>query len=103
MASYKSLIIVTGGQQSLGYEATRNIAKQSPESLIVICSRSSGEAPANAINAEVKRSSVEWQRLDLCDLADVRRFAGVMLAKGLPITSLVLNAGLQILNLACKH
>lgn len=98
MSAYKSLIIITGGQMGLGYEATREIAKQRPDALIVICSRSSGEEAAKAINTEVGRSTVEWQRLDLGDLSDVRRFASVMLARDLPISALVLNAGLQVIN-----
>jgi len=102
MSAYKSIIILTGGQMGLGYEASRNIAKQKPDALLIIASRSEGpgKEAAAAINKENGQSNVEFQRLDLASVADVRRFADQIIARNLPISALVLNAGLQVINLA---
>lgn len=95
---YQSTIVVTGGQTGLGYEAARVIAKERPNSQIIISSRSSGKAAAQAINNELRQSNVKYLKLDLASLSDVRKFADQVIAIGLPISVLVFNAGIQLPN-----
>ncbi|KAF2163561.1 hypothetical protein M409DRAFT_37243 [Zasmidium cellare ATCC 36951] len=94
--SYKSTIVVTGGQIGLGYEAARVIAKERPDSQVIISSRSSGAEAAQAINDELRQSNVKYLRLDLGSLSDIRKFADEIIAIGLPISVLVFNAGIQL-------
>lgn len=96
--TYESAIVITGGQIGLGYEAARVIAKEGPNSLVIISSRSAGEEAADAINKALRQSNVKYLRLDLSSLDAVRKFADQVIANGLPISALVLNAGIQLPN-----
>lgn len=98
--THKSIVVVTGGQMGLGYEAALVIANDSPDRLVIIASRSSGEQAAQKINEETGNANVRYHKLDLADLNHVRRFASEILAYGLPVGALVLNAGIQTMNLS---
>ena len=102
MSSYESSILITGGTTGLGYECAYEVAKQKPNSLIIICSRSSGEDAVRAINQETGRRNAKYLRLDLGDLSNIRTFASEFTKNQYPpISALVLNAGLQVMDL--KH
>ncbi|PRP89515.1 short-chain dehydrogenase [Planoprotostelium fungivorum] len=94
MNGYRSIIIITGGTSGVGYHASLYIAKNRPDSLIIIASRTSAGA-AESINRENRRNNVIYLPIDLSDRDDVRRFAA-QLSSYPPISALVLNAGLQI-------
>nr|OQO24753.1 hypothetical protein B0A51_14034 [Rachicladosporium sp. CCFEE 5018] len=95
--SYESTVIITGGTTGLGYECARTIAKQKPESRIIIAARSAGNEAVANINKETGLTNVQYSRLDLSDLTNVRSFADKITTGDFePISALVLNAGIQI-------
>lgn len=98
--AYKGSIIVTGGTVGLGFEAALKIAKDKPDHLVVVASRSDKQHAADTINRTLMQSNVRFQSLDLSDPDDVRRFATSWSASSSfpaspPIKALVLNAALQ--------
>ncbi|CAO2656457.1 Nn.00g052600.m01.CDS01 [Neocucurbitaria sp. VM-36] len=96
MSTYKTLILVTGGTQGLGYQTALTLAKQKPSTLIVIASRTESDKAAETINKTLNQSNVVYMALDLGSLAKVRDFAKRWnAASHPPIEALVFNAGLQ--------
>ena len=85
----------------MGYECALWIAQQCPNYHVVIASRSNRDNAAVLINQKTGHSNVEYLQLDLSSLAKVRFFAEDFAKRGYPpIKALVLNAGLQILDLS---
>jgi len=96
MSSHKHTILVTGGTTGLGYHCALEIAKQRPNDIIIIASRSNADDAAGKINKTLSQSNVQYLPLDLLSLSNVRDFASTLLAKDVPpLSALVLNAGLQ--------
>lgn len=84
----------------MGYECALRIAQQCPQYQVLIASRSNKDNAAVSINQRTGHSNVEYLKLDLSSLAKVRSFAADYAKKDYPpIKALVLNAGLQILDL----
>ncbi len=100
MSKPTGTVLITGGTLGLGYECALIIAEQCPHYQVLIASRSDKDNAALAINQKTGHSNVEYLKLDLSSLANVRSFAADYAKKGYPpIKALVLNAGLQILTL----
>lgn len=100
MSKPTGTVLVTGGTTGLGYECALRIAQQCPQYQVVIASRSNKDNAAVSINKTTGHSNVEYLKLDLSSLAEVRSFAADYAKQGYPpITALVLNAALQILHL----
>lgn len=100
MSKTTGTVLVTGGTAGLGYECALIIAQQCPEYHVLIASRSNKDNAAISINQTTGHTNVEYLELDLSSLAKVRSFAENYAEKGYPpIKALVLNAGLQILDL----
>ncbi|KAJ1323942.1 retinol dehydrogenase 12 [Microdochium nivale] len=96
--SYKGSVIVTGGTTGLGYETALAIARQRPDYLVVIASRSDKDRAADSINGITKQSNTRYRQLDLSNPLNTRAFAKTWLADDTanpPIKALVLNAALQ--------
>lgn len=84
----------------MGYECALKIAQQCPQYQVLIASRSNNDNAAVSINQRTGHRNVEYLTLDLSNLVRVRSFAADYAKKGYPqIKALVLNAGLQILDL----
>ena len=100
MSKPAGTVLVTGGTLGLGYECALHIAEQCPHYKVLVASRSNKDDAAVSINQKTGHGNVEYLKLDLSSLARVRSFAADY-AKGTypPIKALVLNAGLQILDL----
>ncbi|KAK3375437.1 hypothetical protein B0H63DRAFT_496601 [Podospora didyma] len=91
-------VIITGGTSNLGYHAAATIAREHPDYLVVISSRSDGNDAAGRINKALGQSNVVFLKLDLAGLDSVRAYADNLrrLSKEFPpIQALLLNAGLQ--------
>ncbi|KAJ9149320.1 Dehydrogenase reductase protein [Pleurostoma richardsiae] len=89
-------VIVTGGTVNLGYYAALAIARDHPDYLVVLSSRSDKNHAAEEINRKFGRESAVFMPLDLGNLDNVRSYAKTWFSKGYPpIQALVLNAGLQ--------
>lgn len=88
--------IVTGGTINLGYYAALEIARQHPDWLVVVCSRSDRERAAEKINTTLRQNNTVFMALDLNDTKNVRSFADEWISKNHPpIQALLLNAALQ--------
>ena len=88
--------LITGGTGSLGYQAAKAIAADG-EWLVVITGRRPAEVSraAAALSSETG-AEVVGMPLDLGVLADVRRFTGELVNRGLPpLHAIVCNAGMQ--------
>ena len=97
MTTYKNTILVTGGTTGLGYEATLALAKQFPNHLIIIASRSNTDNAASNINNALSQYNTQYMKLDLADFTQTRSFIKNFRSSSLPqISHLLLNAGLQI-------
>ena len=100
MSNPTGTVLVTGGTTGLGYGCALKIAQQCPQYQVLIASRSNKDNAAVSINEVTGHSNVEYLKLDLSSLAKVRSFAADYAKKGYPpMKALVLNAGLQILDL----
>lgn len=94
--TFTSTTLITGGTTGLGYEAALAIAKQNPHTQIIISSRSSGDEAAASINSKTGNDTAKWLRLDLSSLSNIRDFVNKFTEGNYPpITTLLLNAGLQ--------
>lgn len=94
--SFKHSILITGGTSGLGYYAALEISRQSPDSQVIIASRSDPNAAADAINKQLGQTNVKFLKLDLSSLANVRQFAQSWGDYQFPpISALVFNAALQ--------
>ncbi|KAF6813250.1 dehydrogenase reductase [Colletotrichum sojae] len=95
--AYKNSVIITGGTSGLGYHAALMIAKQHPEYLVVVASRSDRDKAAESINKTLNQSNAAFMALDLGKPASVRSFASRWIADETkpPIKALLMNAALQ--------
>ncbi|MCJ1388082.1 hypothetical protein MMC18_000926 [Xylographa bjoerkii] len=89
-------VLVTGGTSGLGYHCALEIARQRPDYLVLIASRSNPDSAAISINTLLGQKNVEYLPLDLSDFANIRTFAANYAdPKYPPLAALVLNAGSQ--------
>lgn len=96
MSNFRDTILVTGGTSGLGYAAALEIAKQSPQSRVVIASRSDRDHAADSMNKRLGQNNVTFMPLDLISTTKVRLFVEQWSnSKYPPISALVMNAGLQ--------
>jgi NAD(P)-dependent dehydrogenase (short-subunit alcohol dehydrogenase family) len=85
-----------GGTSGLGFHAAVTIARQHPEYLVVIASRTDRDAAAESINKTLKQKNTIFLPLDLASLENVRSLVQTWESKSLaPIVALLLNAGSQ--------
>jgi NAD(P)-dependent dehydrogenase (short-subunit alcohol dehydrogenase family) len=95
MSNYARTILLTGGTSGLGFEIATQVAKQRPDLLIVVASRSENGA-VNKIQENSGTGNVEHLSLDLLHRDDVRDFADKWTERQYePIHALILNAGQQ--------
>ena len=96
MTQFQNTILVTGGTTGLGYQCALELAKQRPNDLVIIASRSSADDAAGKINHHLQQTNVQYLPLDLSSATAIRKFCTNYSTKGYPlISALVLNAALQ--------
>ncbi|RYP65664.1 hypothetical protein DL769_006243 [Monosporascus sp. CRB-8-3] len=94
--AYTRSVIITGGTINLGYHTALQIARQHPDWLIVISSRSDHERAAESINKTLGQNNVVLIPLDLSESKSIRAYAQEWSSKNYPpIQALLLNAALQ--------
>ena len=93
-------ILITGASSGIGFQAALRLCRNGHQ-LSLPC-RDAATATATLTRIEQQRDrgdtnfpSIQAPVLDLADLNSVKSFADRLLAKGEPIDTLVLNAGLQ--------
>ena len=89
------LVVVTGGNSGLGLETVVALARKGARVLATARSTERAAEAAGEIARRADGASVEFDRLDLADLASVRAFAGRVLERGEGIDVLVNNAGVM--------
>jgi len=88
--------LITGGTGSLGYQAAKAIAADCGWVLVITGRRPAEVSRAAAALSGETGAEVVGMPLDLGALADVRRFTGELLTRGLPpLDAIVCNAGTQ--------
>lgn len=89
-------ILITGGTAGIGFHCTVALARQYPNHQITIASRNDTQDAAGTINGITGQNNVQYMRLNLSSLSQVRLFVKEWTeANKPPITHLLLNAGLQ--------
>ena len=97
MSTLNGTILVTGGTQGLGFQASLQIAKQAPDCHIVLASRTNPDNANEVINKATGHDTAEFMPLDLASMPNIRTFVDDFASKKHPpITALLLNAALQL-------
>jgi NAD(P)-dependent dehydrogenase (short-subunit alcohol dehydrogenase family) len=91
----KNTWIVTGGNTGLGYECTRNLARD-PDNLVVIACRDPKKGEQAATTLRQSGGAVQVLALDLSNLSSVRAFVDEFRGANLPpLAGIICNAGVQ--------
>jgi NAD(P)-dependent dehydrogenase (short-subunit alcohol dehydrogenase family) len=90
------VIIVTGANSGIGYEAAKEFVRKGAQTILACRSTAKAETAFNQIQAEITDAPVEFMQLDLASLASVRRFADEFTAKYDRLDVLVNNAGIMM-------
>jgi NAD(P)-dependent dehydrogenase (short-subunit alcohol dehydrogenase family) len=94
--SFSRTVLITGGTSGLGFQCALRIARQHPEYLVVLASRTDPHSASTSINDSLGQNNVAFLPLDLSSFARIRSFVNEWEAKNFPsIQTLLLNAGLQ--------
>ncbi|KIM98680.1 hypothetical protein OIDMADRAFT_128762 [Oidiodendron maius Zn] len=94
--SFSNTVLITGGTAGLGFQTALIIAREHPEYLVVLASRTDPGSAAESINNTLSQKNVTFLPLDLSSLTNVRTFGQAWKAKNFPpIIVLLLNAGTQ--------
>jgi NAD(P)-dependent dehydrogenase (short-subunit alcohol dehydrogenase family) len=88
-------ILVTGGNSGIGLECARRLALEGAPLVLASRNEALSSEVAERLGAETGNDAIAALALDLGSLADVRRFAQEIDARGIRLRALVLNAGLQ--------
>jgi NAD(P)-dependent dehydrogenase (short-subunit alcohol dehydrogenase family) len=91
------LVIVTGGNSGIGYEASLALAGRNAHVILAVRSVDKGEEAAREIRQRHAQAQVTVMALDLSDLKSVRAFAGTFLASHDRLDILINNAGVMAL------
>lgn len=91
------LVIVTGGNSGIGYEAALALAGKNAHVIMAVRSVDKGEEAARNIRQQYPKSHVTVMGLDLSDLKSVRAFAQKFLKQYDRLDVLINNAGVMAL------
>jgi len=91
------LVIVTGGNSGIGYEAGLALAGRNAQVILVVRDVKKGEEAAQKIRQVHSQARVTVMLLDLSDLKSVRSFAQTFLATHERLNILINNAGVMAL------
>lgn len=89
------VVIVTGANSGIGFEAARALAQRSAVVIMACRSLEKGQAAIKQIQDEDPQAQVILQQLDLADLSSVRQFGEAFLAAHDRLDILINNAGVM--------
>ncbi|KAK0152628.1 Dehydrogenase/reductase SDR family member on chromosome X [Merluccius polli] len=90
------IAIVTGGARGMGLETARHLAGLGMHVVIAGNDETEGLAAVEKIHEEAKEGKAEFMFLDLASLKSVRQFVHRFKVRGLPLHTLVNNAGIML-------
>lgn len=91
------LVVVTGGNSGIGYEAGLALAGKNAHVILAVRNVEKGENAARNIRQKYPPAQITVMALDLSDLNNVRAFARIFLAKYNRLDVLINNAGVMAL------
>ena len=91
------VVVVTGGNSGIGYEAALALAGRNAHVILAVRSVDKGEEAAQIIRQRYPAAEVKVMALNLADLKSVRSFAGEFLANYKRLDILINNAGVMAL------
>lgn len=89
------IVIVTGANSGIGYEAARALTLKGATVIMACRSPEKGETAAAQIRSQQPKGKVILKQLDLADLSSVRNFAEVFLSEYQQLDILINNAGVM--------
>jgi NAD(P)-dependent dehydrogenase (short-subunit alcohol dehydrogenase family) len=89
------VIIVTGANSGLGFEAAKEFARKGAQTILACRSMDKAQAALDQIKQEIPEASAEIMQLDLASLASVREFAETFKSRYDRLDILVNNAGIM--------
>ena len=93
------VVMVTGGNQGIGYSAAKALAKKGCTLYIVCRNETRGQQAVKSIRTETGNSDVHLCTCDMSSLADIKKLAAEFNKTGRPLHVLINNAGVMV-NLA---
>ena len=90
------VIIVTGANSGIGYEAAKEFARKGATTILACRSMSKAKAALTLIQAEVPSAKAEIMQLDLASQGSIRQFADAFKAKYDRLDVLTNNAGIMM-------
>jgi NAD(P)-dependent dehydrogenase (short-subunit alcohol dehydrogenase family) len=89
------IAVVTGANSGLGFEAATALARAGARVVLACRDQAKGASALDRIRRDVPAAEVDLRRLDLADLASVRRFAADFAAQHDGLDILLNNAGVM--------
>lgn len=90
------VIIVTGANSGIGFEAAKEFARQGAQTILACRSMDKAQAALAEIQAEIPNAPAEIMQLDLASLASARQFVEAFKAKYDRLDVLANNAGIMM-------
>jgi len=90
------VIIVTGANSGIGYEATKEFARKGAQIILACRSMKKAEVAHAELLTEIPDAAVEIMQLDLASLASVHKFVEVFKTKYKHLDILLNNAGIMM-------
>ena len=90
------VIIVTGANSGIGFEAAKAFARKGAQTILACRSMDKAEAALAEIQAEIPNAPAEIMHLDLANQASIHKFAEAFKAKFNRLDVLVNNAGIMM-------
>ena len=90
------VVIVTGANSGIGYEAAKVLAEKNAEVILAVRSQTKGEIAKSTMLSDAPQAKVEVMLLDLANLKSVSEFSAAFKAKYKSLDILINNAGIMI-------
>lgn len=90
------IIIVTGGNSGIGYEAVKAFSEKGAEVISACRDTVKGEKAKNDILIDLHKAKIEVIALDLMDLDSIRKFSEIYKSKYKKLDILLNNAGIMM-------
>lgn len=90
------VIIVTGGNNGIGYEAAKEFARKGAHTILACRNRKKAQKALEKIKAEIPDANAEVMLLDLASLQSIRQFSEAFTGKFDRLDVLLNNAGIMM-------